>query len=1797
MKRPSTLNHLISTQKSFKTLSFLLVFFLILITTKVHSQIPDTILSSTDTNYFQITSKIDAYLNSLPSTGSGSMGSGSSISGSSPIEEDGWEANYYRWKSYWESRIDIDGNFESYYQAKNSAIHNYTICNIYNKPIWKEIGPLNDLNPNTKQNLGRISAISVNPSNYNDIIVAGENTSFWRTIDGGVNWKNTADDEHLSYVGVLNNQIFRQTNFPSRIFAAAGSNKPGPEVINKEGQICSGIIASLDNGETWEVLPCFNENNEQSTTNIEEILIYSTSDQTDLSLVSTLSNENQAPKMLFTNLFGVFCYAFNINDRTKCYKKQLISTWDIPRKEGGNIFVKDNKYNDLYISPIATQQNKVFFTVTDQYDADKERTKLISFDYDGNSSSNITDIDLDIELHISGKTDDDISGIGLDFNHNGDIYLLIKFKDGFDYAVYRKLTTDANFVFMSFNDFNTTSISTIGNISTFNISPYNDNVWYVECFQYHNAPDLFENRIIMKSIDYGVTFTPSYQGPYLAATMNYNMHVDLRCLSLYSYNKVINADPNGNEDNLLLGTDGGINKSINGASTFQNINGYGLDIGMYYGAGVTEQDAKHIEAGAQDGSYDLLNNNKWYTIYGGDKGNFIINPLNINESLHSQNAEITGNWSFSGTITYNISGFLQLPLELDRTFQNRFYFGDKLVKTHTFISGAEEIININTDVDRVTSVRSATIIGDLQPTIYYSESYFGGTLGGVYKAERTLTGNWINTDITSNLRGIPSLNFPLGSAQINDIAVSNTNKSILWVVFGNLSYGKKVYKSSNGGLNWVNISGCLPNIPVFCIVYQNGSNNRIYIGTDIGVYYHDDDMDAPDKWVKYGNNQLDVAVYDLDINYCGNYLLAATYGRGIRQAPLLPIDDLVISSDVEWNNVHKNIYSNIHITKDPITLAPTTLKITNGSIINMAAGKKITIDPGCKLLVDNSTITNECNTMWEGIVVRGDKMTPQELTSTDNTTNLSPTEGYVYLNNATISYAREAIRLWNPEQEWVSANQIDNHGESGGIVIAENSTFINNRRSVEFMWYKNYDWITGIETPNMSSFKECTFKVTDDYRTDYPFYAHVSMWDNRGINYKACTFANNKTNSSIYENKGMGIISMDANFTVENIGALKSQFKGLTYGVNVINSEKGATNVNIIKSAFNKNQVGAYLLHANQSIFKGNSIALGRITNDPSEPDLIIYGTGFNQSGQFTYEDNYFTGYTIAGTSAYTVGEWFMNNSISSDAENVSNNNKFNKIPWASHSNYFNRKLAIDGTVKGLQFKCNKNIDNIHDFTSWSSSDPIYIEAGIRDNQGNLTSYAGNTFSVGSSAAFAHFNHIEPKHINYYISVLGAADAPDPTKVDGNTSLIQNLSTTPVCPIKIFTPPSLPIEPQGDILYTGMGWIQTDDKNKLSATDRTNAEIAFINHKNAYLSYSNQLKALIDAGNTDVLLTQINSSTTSTSITSLRADLLGASPYLSQTVLEATVNNTSLPPAVLFEILGANPDAGTNEKIINKLIELNMPQYMIDYIQNNIGTINAKKLIESAISEEHEEMMKFHRMIIQDILNDPIAINHTEYRGWLGQLNTIEADYEIVDDYIATGQYTNATDFMNDILNNYSLKQTELNDYNDLLSFNNWKIEALNSTGSLQHLDNSRLEELQSFANNGGRISKDRAQSILNYFYDGTFQTEPEFPTQNNQRRANPFVANTKTKENSYIKVYPNPAKDIVFFEYLIPCIEEEAILEIRDITGNILIRTTIEKDKREYSFNTEKYSSGNYIYKVICGGNILGKGQFSILK
>lgn len=120
---------------------------------------------------------------------------------------------------------------------------------------------------------------------------------------------------------------------------------------------------------------------------------------------------------------------------------------------------------------------------------------------------------------------------------------------------------------------------------------------------------------------------------------------------------------------------------------------------------------------------------------------------------------------------------------------------------------------------------------------------------------------------------------PTTSAAPTFITISPTDANTAWVTLSGYSATNKVYKTTDGGANWTNITYNLPNIPANCSVYHTGSSNDgIYIGMDVGVYYTDNTFSS---WINYSTGLPNAPLADMEIYPGTMKIYAATYGRGV----------------------------------------------------------------------------------------------------------------------------------------------------------------------------------------------------------------------------------------------------------------------------------------------------------------------------------------------------------------------------------------------------------------------------------------------------------------------------------------------------------------------------------------------------------------------------------------------------------------------------------------------------------------------------------------------------------------------------------------------------------------------------------------------------------------------------------------------------------------------------------------------------------------------------------------------------
>lgn len=317
-----------------------------------------------------------------------------------------------------------------------------------------------------------------------------------------------------------------------------------------------------------------------------------------------------------------------------------------------------------------------------------------------------------------------------------------------------------------------------------------------------------------------------------------------------------------------LGTDGGIARSTDGGNSWTTINGQ-MNIAQSYRIGQSSTTANYVLSGHQDNGTNLLNGTTWTEVYGGDGMDCFVDWNNNNTLVESYvegdfNISNNGGGSWSN-ITNGLSGTgaWVSPIIQSPHVATTYYCGYQQVYKSTnkgsfwtqmgTISGSGDILYL-------TAAPSNSLV------------LYAATSVSLYK---TVNGGSVWTLISGGL--------PTGSAQITRMAVDNTDANNVFVTFSGYSATNKVFSSTDGGLNWVNISTGLPNLPVNCITYSNNSNDALYIGTDVGVYYRDGSMAS---WTPFMTGLPNVVVNDFEIFYPTKKIRAGTYGRGIWQSDL-----------------------------------------------------------------------------------------------------------------------------------------------------------------------------------------------------------------------------------------------------------------------------------------------------------------------------------------------------------------------------------------------------------------------------------------------------------------------------------------------------------------------------------------------------------------------------------------------------------------------------------------------------------------------------------------------------------------------------------------------------------------------------------------------------------------------------------------------------------------------------------------------------------------------------------------------
>lgn len=152
---------------------------------------------------------------------------------------------YARWEYYWRHQLDAKGNFVNPMEILESWEETKYLDQQFQSAItanWSFVGPnvIPTATSPTYAGMGRINALTFDPSNSQIIWVGAANGGLWKTIDGGTSWESKSDN--LPVLGI--SDIVIASN--GHIYIATGD-------ADGSHSVSVGVLKSTDGGNTFVV--------------------------------------------------------------------------------------------------------------------------------------------------------------------------------------------------------------------------------------------------------------------------------------------------------------------------------------------------------------------------------------------------------------------------------------------------------------------------------------------------------------------------------------------------------------------------------------------------------------------------------------------------------------------------------------------------------------------------------------------------------------------------------------------------------------------------------------------------------------------------------------------------------------------------------------------------------------------------------------------------------------------------------------------------------------------------------------------------------------------------------------------------------------------------------------------------------------------------------------------------------------------------------------------------------------------------------------------------------------------------------------------------------------------------------------------------------------------------------------------------------------------------------------------------------------------------------------------------------
>jgi photosystem II stability/assembly factor-like uncharacterized protein len=378
----------------------------------------------------------------------------------------------------------------------------------------------------------------------------------------------------------------------------------------------------------------------------------------------------------------------------------------------------------------------------------------------------------------------------------------------------------------------------------------------------------------------------------------------------FGYRTYIHADQhaiafhpgfNGNTNQtVLVANDGGVFRSTNAraavspshpsaicdplaAATSWTALNHNLGITQFYHGAPFARGTSFLGGTQDNGTImgtDALGNDSWWSILGSDGGYVAVDPTNSQiiyaeaQRFDFHKSTDRGQSFVSARQGVNDTFLFITPFVMDPNNPRRLWTGGRrLWRTDNAAAFWQVASTYLSDTNLVSALAVAP--GDSNRVIVGLDG------GRIVRNNQALTADAGSSWQSAQPR----------PGYVSWLAHDPSDLDIVYATYAGFG-GSHVWQSSDGGATWSELdgsgAGALPDIPVHCIVVDPEHPNRLFLGTDLGVFTS---VDRGQTWAVEVTGFANTVTESLAIteNAQGNQLLFAfTHGRGAWRVELVP---------------------------------------------------------------------------------------------------------------------------------------------------------------------------------------------------------------------------------------------------------------------------------------------------------------------------------------------------------------------------------------------------------------------------------------------------------------------------------------------------------------------------------------------------------------------------------------------------------------------------------------------------------------------------------------------------------------------------------------------------------------------------------------------------------------------------------------------------------------------------------------------------------------------------------------------